>query len=103
MTRLGKIFITIFIAMVCAISGHAQQHGQKSDTGQTIKIETTLISVPVIVSDRQGRYIGGLKASDFTLYDDRVMRSIDFFAASEEPINIAHLADRWEGSRQRDE
>jgi VWFA-related protein len=66
---------------------------QKQDSDQTIKIDTTLVSVPVIVSDRQGRYIGGLKASDFTLYEDRVKQPIAFFADTEEPINVALLLD----------
>jgi VWFA-related protein len=47
----------------------------------------------VIVSDRYGRYVSGLKASDFTLYEDRVKRQIEFFADTEEPINVALLLD----------
>jgi VWFA-related protein len=66
---------------------------QKQGSEQTIKIDTTLVSVPVIVSDRQGRYIAGLKASDFTLYEDRVKQPIAFFADAEEPINVALLLD----------
>jgi len=68
---------------MCAVAGAAQT--QKQDSDQTFKIDTTLVSVPVIVSDRQGRYIAGLKASDFTLYEDRVKQPIAFFADAEEP------------------
>jgi VWFA-related protein len=77
--------------MMWAIPATAQTQKQESD--QTIKIDTTLVSVPVIVSDRQGRYIAGLKASDFTLYEDRVKQQIAFFADTEEPINVALLLD----------
>jgi VWFA-related protein len=76
---------------MCAVAGAAQT--QKQDSDQTFKIDTTLVSVPVIVSDRQGRYIAGLKASDFTLYEDRVKQPIAFFADAEEPINVALLLD----------
>ena len=76
---------------MCVIAGAAQT--QKQDSDQTFKIDTTLVSVPVIVSDRQGRYIAGLKASDFTLYEDRVKQQIAFFADAEEPINVALLLD----------
>lgn len=51
------------------------------------------MSVPVIVSDRQGRYISGLKAPDFTLYEDRNKQPISFFADTEEAINVALLLD----------
>jgi VWFA-related protein len=80
----------IFCA-ICGAAGAAQT--QKQGSEQTIKIDTTLVSVPVIVSDRQGRYIAGLKASDFTLYEDRVKQTIAFFADAEEPINVALLLD----------
>jgi len=59
----------------------------------TLKIDTTLVSVPVIVSDRQGRYVSGLTREDFTLFDDKVRQPIAFFAAVEEPLNIAMLLD----------
>src|SRR5262245_3091856 len=93
MTRLSKLVITQFCLLACAVTGSAQQRGQKPNSDETIKIETTLISVPVIVSDRQGRYVSGLKASDFTLYDNRTKRSIEFFADTEEPISVALLLD----------
>ncbi len=76
---------------MCVIAGVAQT--QKQDSEQTLKIDTTLVSVPVIVTDRQGRYIPGLKGSDFTLYEDRVKQPIVFFADTEEPVNVALLLD----------
>jgi len=93
MKTLTRMFVAVFCLLICAVAGSAQQREQKSDSGQTIKIETTLVSVPVIVSDRQGRYIGRLKASDFTLYEDHAKQPIEFFADTEEPINVALLLD----------
>ncbi|MDQ3009728.1 MAG: VWA domain-containing protein, partial [Acidobacteriota bacterium] len=92
MNRLSKTFIAILDVIACctACLAIANAQGQKQET---IKIETTLVSVPVIVSDRLGRYISGLKASDFTLYEDRIKQPIEFFADSEEPINVALLLD----------
>src|SRR5215468_6761235 len=87
----AAILSALTCCVMCAIAGAAQT--QKQDTEPTIKIDTTLVSVSVIVSDRQGRYIAGLKASDFTLYEDRVKQPIVFFADTEEPINVALLLD----------
>src|SRR5215470_855833 len=95
MNRVGRTVAAILGALtccaMCAIAGAAQT--QKQDTEPTIKIDTTLVSVPVTVSDRQGRYIAGLKASDFTLYEDLIKQPIVFFADTEEPINVALLLD----------
>lgn len=91
-----KLLLIASLCFVCTFSSlgvYAQQTGQKTTAEDTLKIETTLVSVPVIVSDRQGRYISGLKAEDFTLYEDHVKRQIDFFADTEEPINVALLLD----------
>jgi von Willebrand factor type A domain len=87
----AAILSSLTCCAMCVIPAAAQT--QKQDSDQTFKIDTTLVSVPVIVSDRQGRYIAGLKASDFTLYEDRVKQPIAFFADTEEPINVALLLD----------
>ena len=87
----AAILSALTCCVVWVIPTAAQTQKQESD--QTIKIDTTLVSVPVIVGDRQGRYIAGLKASDFTLYEDRVKQPIVFFADTEEPINVALLLD----------
>src|SRR5262245_48414078 len=89
-----KVAVILSALICCAMFVIAvAAQSQKQDSEQTIKIDTTLVSVPVIVSDRQGRYIAGLKASDFTLYEDRVKRPIVFFADTEEPINVALALD----------
>jgi len=62
--------LAVFLALpICAslVSTLAQE--RQTDT--PIKVQTTLVSVPVIVSDHQGRYVSGLKAADFKLYQDR--------------------------------
>jgi VWFA-related protein len=70
----------------CAVTVAAQET-------ETLKIDTALVSVPLIVSDQQGRYVPGLQAADFTLYENRIKQPIEFFAAVEEPLNVALLLD----------
>lgn len=60
---------------------------------EPIRVRTALVSVPTIVSDPEGRYIPGLQARDFAVYDDGVPRQIAFFAATDEPLNVALLLD----------
>lgn len=57
------------------------------------KNSNTPVSLPVSVSDREGRYIPGLKKGDFTIYEDGVKQEITFFATYDEPLNIALLLD----------
>jgi len=64
-----------------------------------IKVNTSLVSVPVIVSDRDGRYIPDLRAADFSITRDGTSQKIDFFASVEEPINVAILIDTSQSTR----
>src|SRR5581483_2291343 len=82
-----------FFCLAFITLGAVAARAQDKSPEQTIRVETALVSVPVIVSDRQGRYISGLKQSDFTLYDDKIRQRIDFFAATEEPLNVALILD----------
>jgi len=66
---------------------------QGRDQRQPIRVQSALVTVPVIVSDRHGRYVAGLSAEDFVLYQDDDEQSIDLFASSEEPIHLALLLD----------
>lgn len=58
-----------------------------------IRVETTLVNVPAMVSDARGGPVLGLKADDFQLYDDGMRRPLAFFAAASEPIRVALLLD----------
>ena len=66
---------------------------QQSEPVDIIKVDSNLVSVPVIVSDRQGHYIARLSAERFKLYDNALLQKIAFFDNAEEPLNVALLLD----------
>lgn len=76
-----------FLLLAAVASTFAQ------DTDAPIRVETNLVSVPVIVSDRQGRYVPGLTAADFELTTNGRTREIAFFETSDEPLRVAILID----------
>jgi VWFA-related protein len=84
----SRSVVSVAALLIAAFPASAQN---QSDA--PIKVQTTLVSVPVIVSDRAGRYISGLKLADFKLYQDRIEQQISIFDAAEEPLNIALLLD----------
>ncbi len=91
MSFLRTALATCLTLPICA--SLASTLAQDKQTDAPIKVQTTLVSVPVIVSDRQGRYISGLKSGDFKLYQDRAEQPIAYFDAAEEPLNVALLID----------
>ena len=60
---------------------------------QAIKLEATLVTVPVIASDRDGRYIPDMSREDFTLYEDDTRQEIVFFATVSEPFHVVLMLD----------
>lgn len=66
---------------------------QQAEPVDVIKVDSNLVSVPVIVSDRDGHYVARLTAERFKLYDNSVLQKISFFENAEEPLNVALLLD----------
>jgi len=60
---------------------------------EAIRVQTTLVNVPAIVTDSRGRYIPDLKAAEFTLYEEGQRQPIAVFATSQDPIHVALLLD----------
>lgn len=71
----------------------ATTRAQSQDPIDTIKIDTNLISVPVIVSDRENRYVPNLTIDAFHLFDNQVEQKISFFDTGEEPLNVVLMLD----------
>jgi len=58
-----------------------------------IKLESTLVQVPVTVSNAGGRYITDLKVEDFKVFENGIEQSIHLFKNIDEPFNVALLID----------
>ncbi|MGI9036250.1 MAG: VWA domain-containing protein, partial [Pyrinomonadaceae bacterium] len=53
----------------------------------------TLVKIPVVVSDREGRRIGGLKKEDFSVFQNDAKQNIVSFGTEDEPVSVALLID----------
>ena len=91
-----KLIALIFVMLSV---GWLIVRAQERTADDTIKVATRLVSVPTIVSDRNGRYIPNLTQKDFALLQDGAEQRIEFFAATEEPINVALLIDTSQSTR----
>ena len=85
--KLRLILLLVLTVLACVAFSHAQA------VDETIKVDTRLVSIPVIVSDHDGRYIPNLSQADFKVFQDGTEQPIAFFAATEEPVTVAILID----------
>ena len=63
------------------------------DPNEVIKVETNLVTMPVSVLDRDGRFIGGLQQRDFKIFENGVEQKIDYFQSVEQPFTVIMLID----------
>ena len=61
---------------------------------QVIRVDVALVTVGVRVTDSRGRDVSGLKAKDFTVFEDGALRDIAFFSSESQPITLGILVDR---------
>lgn len=81
----------------------AQSQGkvpQRQPRADVITLETTLVSVPVNVTDRNGQFVTGLTQADFRVLEDGKLQDIAAFSASEAPFNVALLIDTSRSARE---
>lgn len=86
---LRTAIVCCLVALMSVSSGFAQT----PEPIDTIKIDTNLISVPVIVSDRNNHYVPNLQVELFKLFDNQVEQKISFFDTGEEPLNVVLMLD----------
>lgn len=60
---------------------------------EVINIETSLITVPVSVYDRNGLYIPNLRQADFKIFEDGVEQEIAYFGTTDKPFSVVLLID----------
>ncbi|HEV7377612.1 MAG TPA: VWA domain-containing protein [Pyrinomonadaceae bacterium] len=88
-------------------SKSAQPEGQEAASNsnqqdvETVKIETNLVTVPVIVSDQSDKYIADLKQEEFTVYEDGVKQEISFFETVTTPFHVVLLLDTSASTQEK--
>ncbi len=71
-----------------------QTPGQTAeDDGEIIKVETNLVTMPVSVLDRSGRFISGLRQKDFHIFENNMEQKIEYFASVEQPFTVILMID----------
>ncbi len=68
--------------------------------GDVVRVETQLVSVPTVVTDRNGRPVSGLGAENFTVFEDGRPQRVTNFATTEAPFEIALLLDTSGSTRE---
>ncbi len=63
------------------------------DSNEVIKVETNLITMPVSVLDREGRFVSGLGQGDFRIFENGIEQKVDYFLSVEQPFTVVLMID----------
>jgi len=66
---------------------------EEVSAGDVIRIDTNLVTVPVSVMDRQGKFIPGLTREVFKVFENDIEQPIVHFENTEKPFTVALMLD----------
>lgn len=71
----------------------AQPNPSPPANDEIIRVTTDLVTTPVSVLDRNGRFIPGLKQRDFQIFENGVAQKITYFQTQEQPFTVVLMID----------
>lgn len=81
------------LGLVCALAWWQTSAARDARPDVNLRAETTLVVIPVTVTDASNRYVLGLGKDNFSILEDGVKQKISQFAAEEAPLSIGLLVD----------
>ena len=78
--------------LIVTLAG-TQAAAQDAPQSPVFKSGTSLVALNVIVTDNNKEFASGLSRDDFEVYEDGVRQDVQFFAASEVPLDLILLID----------
>jgi Ca-activated chloride channel family protein len=64
-----------------------------SEEDEIVRVETNLVTMPVSVLDRDGRFISGLQQKDFKIFENGVEQQVGYFQSVEQPFTVVLMID----------
>jgi VWFA-related protein len=85
MKKIALFFLLIFSLVQFTIA--------QNDDDEVIKLDTSLVLVPLTVTDPSGRMVPGLKKEDFKLFDEGKQQEIAHFDTVDAPFTVVLMLD----------
>lgn len=77
-----RILLFSAACWLCAAAGAAQEQGSANQKPDVVRVNTSLVQTDVMVFNKQGVFVDGLKRDQFVLKVDGKPRDISFLNAS---------------------
>src|SRR5579863_880824 len=91
---LKSVLVIASVLAFCLAKGYAQQSASANST-ETIKVETRVVLVDTIVTDKKGNYIQDLTANNFKVWEDGKEQAVTSFTREDSNPDPAHPHKRY--------
>lgn len=98
MRRLCICVVTLILAVTVTAQVTPTTQPQEDEK---IIVGTNLVTVNVIVTDRNGHYVPGLSRDQFTIYDNKVKQPIAHFSADASSVSIGIVCEIHESAPEQ--
>jgi Ca-activated chloride channel homolog len=71
----------------------APKPGETNSPRANIRVDTTLVQIPVTVTDPLNRFVTGLEAENFRIFEDKAEQKLMQFSAEDAPLAIGIVFD----------
>lgn len=98
--------VLLIIGLLATAVTRAQEPKPASKTSseqdvEVLKIDTNLVTVPVIARSRNGSYIADLQKEEFKLTEDGVAQEIAFLASVDAPFYVVLMLDTSNSTKEK--
>lgn len=88
-----RVVVAVFCAFVTVLFGQSDPRADAPKNATAFRADSTLVLVPVSVTDPSNRYVLGLDKDDLRLFEDGVEQKVTHFSNEDAPLAIGLLVD----------
>ena len=92
-SAIAVVSLVVSIPALAAQNPRPQESAAQSDDQAPVRLKSTLVQVPSIVTDRAGRFIADLSKIDFSVFEDGKRQEVALFTAIKQPFNAVLVLD----------
>lgn len=93
MIRVHSFILALALVLTARVAPAQQKQGDQQEKRFQFGVGVEAVSLDVVVTDRNGRFLPGLEAADFEVLEDGVAQELSFFTSEITPLTVLLLLD----------
>lgn len=93
------LLLILLLVPSAALAARAQDSDARDD--ETVKVDTSLVSFPVVVTTRAGAYVADLRKEELSVEEDGTPQEVVFFGSSSQPFTVVLMIDTSASTQEK--